>query len=55
MIYMQDASEMILLDTLLNQQDRFGNIHFEFESYLYDLADLDANGKPKLKSKSKKS
>jgi hypothetical protein len=33
LVQMKDASEMILLDTLLNQQDRFGNIHFQNISY----------------------
>lgn len=51
MVQMKDASEMIILDTLLNQQDRFGNIHFEMESYFFDMADRNQDGTPKLKSK----
>lgn len=30
---MQNIADMILLDTLLNQQDRFGNIHYTMEPY----------------------
>lgn len=53
MIQIKDASEMILLDALLNQQDRFGNIHYQSESYFLDSTDLDATGSPRLKSKKK--
>ena len=34
MVQLKDASELIVLDTLLNQQDRFGNIH-ELPTYYY--------------------
>ncbi|MGZ6479794.1 MAG: hypothetical protein ACXWQE_10850 [Bdellovibrionales bacterium] len=34
MVQLKDASEMIILDTLLNQQDRFGNIH-AVDVYMY--------------------
>lgn len=30
---MQNAADMILLDTMLSQQDRFGNLHFTLEKY----------------------
>lgn len=33
---MKDVSDMILLDTLLNQQDRIGNIHYKFFWYALD-------------------
>jgi hypothetical protein len=49
MVQMKDASEMIIMDTLMNQQDRFGNEHY-LETYFY----LDSTGgSPKLKSKKK--
>lgn len=32
-IQMKDVSDMVLLDTLLNQQDRIGNIHYKFFWY----------------------
>ncbi|MGZ3770746.1 MAG: hypothetical protein ACXVCR_14685, partial [Bdellovibrio sp.] len=32
-VQMKDVSDMILLDTLLNQQDRIGNIHYKFYWY----------------------
>jgi hypothetical protein len=34
MLQLRDLSEMILLDTILSQQDRFGNVHF-YNKYLY--------------------
>lgn len=34
---MKDISDMILLDTLLNQQDRIGNIHYKFYWYALSL------------------
>jgi hypothetical protein len=37
-VQMKDVSDMILLDTLLNQQDRIGNIHFKFVWYIQDAA-----------------
>ncbi len=47
MVQLKDASELIVLDTLLNQQDRFGNIH-DLPAYYY----LDAqDGKVKSKRK----
>ncbi|WII73171.1 hypothetical protein QJS83_04700 [Bdellovibrio sp. 22V] len=35
-LQMKDVSDMILLDTLLNQQDRIGNIHYKFYWYYLD-------------------
>lgn len=32
-VQMKDVSDMVLLDTLLNQQDRIGNIHYKFFWY----------------------
>ena len=37
-VQMKDVSDMILLDTLLNQQDRIGNIHFKFVWYYQDTS-----------------
>ena len=34
----------------MNQQDRFGNIHYLTTYYYVDAADLDGDGSPKLKS-----
>ncbi len=36
LLQMKDVSEMILLDTMLNQQDRFGNIHYTKNYYYLD-------------------
>jgi hypothetical protein len=47
-VQMKDASEMILMDTLLSQQDRFGNIHYQMESYVIETG---ADGQPSLKAK----
>lgn len=33
-VQMKDVSDLVLLDTLLNQQDRIGNIHYKFYWYL---------------------
>lgn len=35
-VQMKDVSDMILLDTLLNQQDRIGNIHYKFVWFYVD-------------------
>lgn len=35
-VQMKDISDMVLLDTLLNQQDRIGNIHFKYVWYYQD-------------------
>lgn len=49
LIALKDASDMILLDTILGQQDRFGNIHFE-ENYFYPT--VSKTNEYKLKSES---
>ena len=50
MVQLKDAADLIVIDTLMNQQDRFGNIHY-LETYYYrDPADLTSDGAPKLKS-----
>lgn len=50
---MRDASEMVLLDTLLNQQDRFGNIHYESRYFYQTPNQLDAWGHSKVKDSEK--
>ena len=50
MVQLKDAADLIVIDTLMNQQDRFGNIHY-LETYYYrDSTDLNSDGTPKLKS-----
>jgi len=53
MVQMRDISEMIILDTLMNQQDRFGNIDFINKYYFFDKSEAAADGAPKLKSTAK--
>jgi hypothetical protein len=50
MVQLKDAADLIVIDTLMNQQDRFGNIHYLATYYYVDAADLDGDGSPKLKS-----
>jgi len=53
MVQLRDASDLIIIDTLMNQQDRFGNIHY-WETYYYrDTTDPNPDGSPKLKSSRK--
>ncbi len=47
MIQLRDVSEMILLDTILGQQDRFGNVHY-FNKYFYRVTEAD--GRVNVKS-----
>jgi hypothetical protein len=50
MVQLKDAADLIVIDTLMNRQDRFGNIHY-LETYYYrDSTDLNSDGTPKLKS-----
>jgi hypothetical protein len=50
MVQLKDAADMIVIDRLMNQQDRFGNIHYLATYYYVDAADLESDGSPKLKS-----
>jgi hypothetical protein len=50
MVQLRDAADMIVIDTLMNQQDRFGNIHYLEIYYYQDPNDLNANGDKKVKS-----
>lgn len=49
MVQLKDASDMIVLDSLMNQQDRMGNIHYLVKYYYLDDADKNSDGSPKLK------
>jgi hypothetical protein len=53
MVELKDAADMIVIDTLMNQQDRFGNIAFVETYYYLDKKDLNPGGGPKLKSSRK--
>lgn len=52
MVQLRDAADFILLDTILGQQDRFGNIHAE-EKYFYlkknKKGEIELSSKDKLK------
>jgi hypothetical protein len=50
MVQLRDAANLIVIDTLMNQQDRFGNIHYIETYYYHDPKDLDQKGNAKLKS-----
>jgi hypothetical protein len=50
MVQLRDAANLIVIDTLMNQQDRFGNIHYVETYYYRDIKDLTPDGSPKLKS-----
>lgn len=45
MLQLRDASEMILLDTILGQQDRFGNIHSELRYFYLDGTEVKSDKK----------
>jgi hypothetical protein len=49
MVQLRDAANMIVIDTLMNQQDRFGNIHYIETYYYQDVQDLNSDGSAKLK------
>ena len=42
---MKNVSDMIILDTMLNQGDRFGNIHYTEEYYFIENGDVKSKGK----------
>jgi hypothetical protein len=50
MVQLRDAANLIVIDTLMNQQDRFGNIHYLATYYYRDTSDLNLDGSAKLKS-----
>jgi hypothetical protein len=50
MVQLRDAANLIVIDTLMNQQDRFGNIHYRPTFFYRDTADRNPDGSPKLKS-----
>ena len=49
MVQIRDAADLIVIDTLMNQQDRFGNIHYRQTYYYRDSADPTSDGNAKLK------
>jgi hypothetical protein len=53
MVQLRDAANLIVIDTLMNQQDRFGNIHYVETYYYRDPNDLNPDGSAKLKSSRK--
>jgi len=53
MMQLKDAADLIVIDTLMNQQDRFGNIHYLETYYYLDRKDQNPDGTPKLKSSRK--
>ena len=52
MVRLRDAADLIIIDTMMNQQDRFGNIHYRQTYYYLDRADPNPDGSPKVKSAS---
>ena len=50
LVRLRDVADLIVLDTIMNQQDRFGNIHYRQTYYYLDRTSPDADGSPKLKS-----
>lgn len=50
MVQLKDAADLIVIDTLMNQQDRFGNIHYIDTFYYLDSKELTQDGSAKLKS-----
>ncbi|MBV8773849.1 MAG: hypothetical protein JO166_16205 [Deltaproteobacteria bacterium] len=50
MVQLRDAANLIVIDTLMNQQDRFGNIHYYETYYYHDSKDRNPGGTVKLKS-----
>ena len=53
MVQLKDAADLIVIDTLMNQQDRFGNIHYLEVYYYRDTKDLNPDGSGKLKQSKK--
>lgn len=45
MVQLKDMADMILLDTIMGQQDRFGNIHY-YNRYAYQVIE---DGRPEVK------
>jgi hypothetical protein len=53
MVQLKDAADLIVIDTLMNQQDRFGNIHYIQSYYYLDTKELNQDGSASLKSSTK--
>ena len=50
---MKDSSDMAIMDSILSQEDRMGNIHATVEYAYIDKADIGSNGVAKVKFESK--
>ena len=53
LLAMKDASDMVVMDTLLSQEDRFGNIHFKKRYAYVDTTDVGPDGVAKIKFEAK--
>ncbi len=53
LVQLRDAANLIVIDTLMNQQVRFGNIHYIEIYYYRDTKDLNPDGSTRLKSSTK--
>ena len=53
LVQLKDAADLIVIDTLMNQQDRFGNIHYNATYYYIDGKDPNQDGSGELKSSKK--
>jgi hypothetical protein len=51
MVQLKDAADMIVIDTLMNQQDRFGNIHYLMTYYYRDTDNPNPDGSARLKTR----
>ena len=51
LVQVKDVSEMIIMDHIMSQQDRFGNIHFVTKYYYIDRNETDDDGNPQVRSK----
>ena len=49
LVQLKDAADLIVIDTLMDQQDRFGNIHYIAAYYYIDGKKLDQDGSGELK------
>jgi hypothetical protein len=52
LVAMRDVADMIVIDTIMNQQDRFGNIHY-INKYFFRTGDKTKAGLPEIDSDKK--
>jgi hypothetical protein len=52
MVRLRDAAALIVIDTIMNQQDRFGNVHYRQTYFYLDRADPNPDGSPKVETAS---